>query len=614
MALLQISEPGQARARRRACGMDLGTTHSLVAVAQEGQAVTLPDSQGRHRLPSVVRYGADHTVEVGAAALKAAAEDTKNTFVSIKRAMGRGLNDLGDRFPQAEEERGVPRFPTVAGPKTAIEISAEILRALRNRAEVELGGELEGVVVTVPAYFDEAQRQATKDAARLAGLKVLRLISEPTAAAIAYGLDQKDDQELIAVFDLGGGTFDVSILRLSGGVFEVLATGGDTVLGGDDFDHILLEQIAAEIDLDLSDVAVKRVWLLAVREAREALSQQEQAVVSCGDQSWTLTRIQLREWTQPFLQRMLECCRRTLEDASLKPDDIQEVVMVGGATRTPHVRDAVSDFFNREVHTDIDPDRVVALGAAMQADVLIGNAHDQELLLLDIIPLSLGIEIMGGLTERIVERNTTIPAHYVQEFTTFKDGQTALAIHVVQGERELATDCRSLARFELRDIPPMVAGAARIQVEFQVDADGLLTVEAREKTSGVSASVSVKPSYGLEETEIKKMLQDSLQYAEEDVATRVLREQRVEADRVRQAVEDALAVDGTLLESEEERATIDASLQQLGQVYEGEDPDAIREAVKEVERACENFVERRMNQSIQSVMKGQQVEAFQEVD
>ena len=611
MALLQISEPGEPRPRRRACGIDLGTTHSLVAVMRDGRAVTLPDAEGRHRLPSVVRY-ADGSATVGWRAARRGADDPDNTFFSIKRFMGRGAGDVDDAHDLVEDANaGVPRFRTVAGPKTAVEISADILSALRTRAEEELGGELDGAVITVPAYFDEAQRQATKDAARLAGLPVLRLINEPTAAAIAYGLDRKNDHGLIAVFDLGGGTFDISILRLSQGVFEVLATGGDTRLGGDDLDQALLDWVREECGVEGEGRAWSRMMLQATRQAREDLSERDSVRIDCGrGKVLTLTREELERRSDPFLGRMLQCCRRALSDARVEIGDIQEVVMVGGVTRMPHLRREISRFFSREAHTGIDPDRVVALGAAIQADALVGNAQDQDMLLLDVIPLSLGIEIMGGLVERIIDRNTTIPARHAQEFTTFKDGQTALALHVVQGDRELVSDCRSLARFELRGIPPMTAGAARIRVEFQVDADGLLTVEAMEAVSGVRAGVSVKPSYGLEESEIERMLRDSIEHAREDVVSRTLNEQRVEADRVVQALRDALEADGERLLNEAERDAIEEAAEVLIQARDGSDAEAIRAGIKVLEDACAPFVERRMNHSIRQAMQGRRLEEF----
>ena len=623
MALLQIAEPGEAAAphqHKLAAGIDLGTTNSLVASVRSGQVETLPDAAGRHLLPSVVRY-TDAGPVVGDAAVAAAAADPLNTVVSAKRLIGRGVADiktLGRGLPYefVQGESAVPRIQTVAGAVSPVEVSAEILRVLARRAEDTLGGELTGVVITVPAYFDDAQRQATKDAARLAGLNVFRLLNEPTAAAVAYGLDRGADG-VHAIYDLGGGTFDISILRLHHGVFEVLATGGDSALGGDDFDHAVARWIMSEAGIaDDAGHAQQRRLMRDARAAKEALTERDSVDldVELDDGSrWrgVLTRDTLNGLIDPLLRKTISACRRALRDAGLTTDEIQDVVMVGGSTRVPRVRQLVGEFFATEPLVDIDPDRVVAIGAAIQADVLAGNKPDDEMLLLDVIPLSLGIETMGGLVERIIPRNTTIPVARAQEFTTFKDGQTAMAVHVVQGERELVADCRSLARFELRGIPPMVAGAARIRVTFRVDADGLLGVEAEEQSRGVRASVVVKPSYGLTDDEIADMLQASIEFAGADMAARKLAEERVEAQRVVEALRAALAQDGDELLSAEERAAIEGGLSQLVTAVGGEDADAIHAAVRALEVSCEFYVERRMNAGIRRAMAGHKVEDFE---
>ncbi|HBU7546146.1 Fe-S protein assembly chaperone HscA [Klebsiella aerogenes] len=614
MALLQISEPGLSAAphqRRLAAGIDLGTTNSLVATVRSGQAETLPDHQGRYLLPSVVNYHASG-LTVGYEARLNAAQDPVNTISSVKRMMGRSLADIQTRYPHLPyqlqaSENGLPMIQTAGGLLNPVRVSADILKALAARATEALAGDLDGVVITVPAYFDDAQRQGTKDAARLAGLHVLRLLNEPTAAAIAYGLDS-GQEGVIAVYDLGGGTFDISILRLSRGVFEVLATGGDSALGGDDFDHLLADYLREQAGLsDRSDNRLQRELLDAAIAAKIALSDADVAHVEVGGWQGDISRSQFNDLIAPLVKRTLMACRRALKDAGVEAQEVLEVVMVGGSTRVPLVRERVGEFFGRTPLTSIDPDKVVAIGAAIQADILVGNKPDSELLLLDVIPLSLGLETMGGLVEKVIPRNTTIPVARAQEFTTFKDGQTAMSIHVMQGERELVQDCRSLARFALRGIPALPAGGAHIRVTFQVDADGLLSVTAMEKSTGVEASIQVKPSYGLTDGEIANMIKDSMSYAEQDIQARMLAEQKVEAARVLESLESALAADAALL-SAAERQVIDAAAELVRTAAAGEDADAIKEAIKNIDTQTQEFAARRMDQSVRAALKGQSVD------
>ena len=613
MALLQISEPGLSAAphqRRLAAGIDLGTTNSLVATVRSGQAETLPDHEGRHLLPSVVNYQASGQI-IGFDARAMAAADPVNTISSVKRLMGRSLADIQARYPHLPynlqpSANGLPQIDTPAGLLNPVRISADILKALAARASEALAGELDGVVITVPAYFDDAQRQGTKDAARLAGLHVLRLLNEPTAAAIAYGLDS-GQEGVIAVYDLGGGTFDISVLRLSRGVFEVLSTGGDSALGGDDFDHLLADWLREQAGFsDRSDNRLQRELLDAAIAAKIALSDADSVTVNVGGWQGEVTREQFDALIAPLVKRTLLACRRALKDAGVEASEVLDVVMVGGSTRVPLVRERVGEFFGRTPLTSIDPDKVVAIGAAIQADILVGNKPDSEMLLLDVIPLSLGLETMGGLVEKVIPRNTTIPVARAQEFTTFKDGQTAMSIHVMQGERELVQDCRSLARFALRGIPAMPAGGAHIRVTFQVDADGLLSVSAMEKSTGVEASIQVKPSYGLTDDEIATMIKDSMSFAEQDVKARMLAEQKVEAARVLESLAGALATDAALL-SAAERQVIDEAAAALAQAAEGDNVDAIENAIKNVDKQTQEFAARRMDASVRQALKGHSV-------
>jgi molecular chaperone HscA len=634
MALLQIAEPGQSTVpheHRLAAGIDLGTTNSLIASVQSGNAITLVDQQGGDILPSVVSYQdpsqantANNNILVGEAAKALSVSDPQNTIVSAKRLIGRSLADIRSKYPslpyQFSGDENHPEIVTRQGNINPVQVSAEILKTLAQRAELALGGELTGVVITVPAYFDDAQRQSTKDAAKLADVNVLRLLNEPTAAALAYGLDS-GQEGVIAIYDLGGGTFDISILRLNKGVFEVLATGGDSALGGDDFDVMLVNYLVEKAGLNRPlSPSLERQLMQQACLAKEQLTEQDSTEIvltldansddkSETEKTWstTLNKETFNGLISALVKKTLRACRRSLKDAEISTDEVLEVVMVGGSTRVPLVRSEVEQYFKKTPLTSIDPDKVVAIGAAIQADILAGNKPDNEMLLLDVIPLSLGLETMGGLVEKVIQRNTTIPVAKAQEFTTFKDGQTAMAVHVLQGERELVDDCRSLARFELRGIPPMTAGAAHIRVTFKVDADGLLSVSAMEKSSGVESSIEVKPSFGLDDSKIAQMIKDSMNNAKSDIDARMLKEQQVEASRVIESIQAAISTDNHLL-STKEIEEINAVIKVLAQVSQGSDVGAIEAAIDKLDHSTAIFAERRMDSSINKALAGQSVE------